>query len=287
MEVSVVGAGRVGTALAVLLRRAGHTVTAASGREATVARVAKHLPGVPVVAPAEAAGRGDVILLAVPDDALEQVAVELAEASAFRTNAWAVHVSGAVGLDVLAPALAAGARRLAIHPLQTVPDVEGAIDRIPGSAVAVTADEEVGAVLGERLARDVGGRPFRLADERRPLYHAAAVFASNYVVTAAGVAEELLREAGVPDPAAALLPLARASLDNVARLGPAAALTGPAVRGDAGTVARNLEALGAAAPHAVPGYVELCRLALDLGDRAGRLTPEGRAAIEEVLATWT
>jgi predicted short-subunit dehydrogenase-like oxidoreductase (DUF2520 family) len=287
MDVAVVGAGRVGTALAILLQRAGHVVTAVSGRAATAARAAEHLPGVPVVSAVDAAGRADLVLLAVPDDALGAVALELAEAGSMRRGAWAVHVSGAAGLEVLAPLLAAGVRRLAMHALQTVPDVEGAIERIPGSAVAITADDEEGAALGERLARDIGGLPFRLADERRPLYHAAAVFASNYLITAAGVAEALFREAGVPDPVAALLPLARASLDNVARLGPAGALTGPAVRADAGTVARNLEALRDAAPHAVPAYVELCRLALDLGERAGRLTPEGRAAVEEVLADWT
>ena len=287
MDVAVVGAGRVGTALAVLLRRAGHVVTAVSGRDATPARAERYLPGVPVLPAMEAASSADLVVLGVPDDALPDTALMLAETATFRPDAWVVHVSGASGLEVLAPVVAAGARRLAIHPLQTVPDVEGALERIPGSAVAVTADDEEGERLGERLALNVGGRPFRLADERRPLYHAAAVFASNYVVTAAGVAEELFRVAGVPDPRSALLSLARASLDNVARLGPADALTGPAVRGDAGTVARNLEALRAAAPHAVAGYVELCRLALDLGARGGRLSPEGRAAVEEVLASWT
>ena len=287
MDVAVVGAGRVGTALAVLLGRAGHAIVAVSGREATPARAATYLPGVPVLSPADAAARGEAVILAVPDDALPELAIDLAEGAELRPACWAVHVSGALGLDALAPLVAAGARRLAMHPLQTVPDVEGAIERIPGSAIAVTADDEEGAALGSRLAVDVGGRPFPLADARRPLYHAAAVFASNYVVTSAGIAEELFREAGVPDPAAALLPLARASLENVARLGPGGALTGPAVRGDAGTVARNLEALRASAPHAVPGYVELCRLALDLGERSGRLTQGGRAAVEEVLSSWT
>jgi predicted short-subunit dehydrogenase-like oxidoreductase (DUF2520 family) len=286
MEVAVVGAGRVGTALAVLLQRTGHAVTAVAGREATGARAAKYLPGVPLLPETEASLAAQLVLLAVPDDAVEPTAIRLAEAAAFRPGAWVAHVSGALGLDVLAAPQAAGARRLAIHPLQTMPDVASAIERIPGSAMAVTADDEDGATLGERLALDVGARPFRLADERRPLYHAAAVFASNYLVTAAGIAEDLFREAGVPDPGGALMPLARASLDNVGRMGPAGALTGPAVRGDAGTVARNLEALRAAAPQAVPGYVELCRLALDLGERSGRLPPAGRAAVEEVLARW-
>ena len=286
MDVAVVGAGRVGTALAVLLQRAGHRITAVSGRSATVDRAAAYLPGVPLVASVEAAGQGEIVLLAVPDDALADVVVELAEAGVLRADAWAVHVSGAAGLGVLAPLVAAGARRLAMHPLQTVPDVEGAIDRIPGSAVAVTAEDPDGVALGERLARDVGGLPFVLADERRPLYHAAAVFASNYVVAAAGIAEVLFREAGVPDAAGALLPLARASLDNVGRLGPDEALTGPAVRGDDGTVASNLAALRDAAPHTIPAYVALCRLALDMGERAGRLPPEGRVAVEEVLSDW-
>ncbi len=287
MDVAVVGAGRVGTALAVLLGRAGHRVTAVAGREATAARAAAYLPGVPVLPAADAAARGDLVVLAVPDDAISDVAVRIAEDATLRSPCWAAHVSGARGLDVLAPLVAAGARRLAIHPLQTVPDVDGAIDRIPGSVVAVTADDEDGALLGERLARDVGGRPFRLEDDRRPVYHAAAVFASNYLVTTVAIGQELLREAGVPDPAAALLPLAGATLDNVARLGAGAALTGPAVRGDAGTVRRNLEAIRAAAPHAVASYIELCRLALDLAERSGRLSHDARLAVDEVLSAWT
>lgn len=287
MDVAVVGAGRVGTALAVLLRRAGHAVTGVSGGEATSSRAARYLPGVAVLAEADAASGADLVVLGVPDDAIEPTAVRLAEAGSFRRGAWVAHVSGALGLDVLAAVLASGARRLAIHPLQTVPDVEGALERIPGAAMAVTAEDEEGAALGELLARDLGARPFRLADERRPLYHAAAVFASNYVVTLAGVAEELLRAAGVPDPAEAMLPLARTSLENAARLGSANALTGPAVRGDAGTVARNLDALRAAAPQAIAGYIELCRLALDLGARSRRPAAGGRAAVEEVLARWT
>lgn len=280
------GAGRVGTALAVLLQRAGHTVTAIAGRESTAARADRYLPGVPVLPEAEASLAAELVVLAVPDDALEPTAIRLAEAAAFRPGAWVAHVSGAHGLDVLATARAAGARRLAIHPLQTVPDVGGAIEAIPGSPMAVTSEDEDGAKLGERLALDVGAHPFRLADDRRPLYHAAAVFASNYLITVAGIAEDLFLEAGVPDPAGVLMPLARASLENLGRMGPAGALTGPAVRGDAGTVARNLEALRRAAPRAVPGYIELCRLALDLGGRGGRLSSEGRQAVEEVLARW-
>ena len=130
----------------------------------------------------------------------------------------------------------AGARPLAVHPLQTFADVAGALEALPGCAVAVTADDDDGFVLGETLGRDLGGRPFRLPDAQRPLYHAAAVFASNYLVAVSGAAEVLFSRAGVPEALAAMRPLQEATLANVHRLGPRAALTGPAVRGDAGTI---------------------------------------------------
>ncbi|HXF73347.1 MAG TPA: DUF2520 domain-containing protein, partial [Actinomycetota bacterium] len=166
-------------------------------------------------------------------------------------------------------------------------DVEAALERIPGCTVAVTAQDETGFALGELLARDLGARAIRLADREKPLYHAAAVFASNYLVATQALAEELFRRAGLAEPLEAFLPLSRATLDNVAAMGPGRALTGPAVRGDAGTVARNLEALGERAPEAIPAYVALARAALDLAVRAGRLDDAGRARVEEVLARWT
>jgi predicted short-subunit dehydrogenase-like oxidoreductase (DUF2520 family) len=127
--------------------------------------------------------------------------------------------------------------------------------------------------------------PFHLADERRPLYHAAAVFASNYLVAVAGAAAQLFAAAGVPDPESAMRPLQRATLDNVGRLGPRDALTGPAVRGDAGTIDRNLRAIAGAAPGLVPAYVELCRVAVEVA--GSRLADDRRAKIEEVLRGWS
>jgi predicted short-subunit dehydrogenase-like oxidoreductase (DUF2520 family) len=286
MDVAVVGAGRVGTAIAVLLGRAGHRVVAISGRSDTVRRARTYLPGVPVRPGEEAAAAAELVLIATPDDAIEATAASLAAAGAVGRGTWVVHVSGALGLGALAAVLATGARRLAIHPLQTFPDVDAALARLPGCAIAVTADDPDGRALGEQLSRDLGGFPFELADEHRALYHAAAVFASNYLVTGAAVAEWLLGAAGVENPRAVLAPLQRASLENVERLGPAA-LTGPAARGDAGTIRRNLEALKQDAPELIPAYVGMARAALHVADRAGRLDADGRAAVEDVLATWS
>ncbi len=281
----MLGAGRVGTAVAVLLARAGHEIAAVSGREETRRRAATWLPGVRVLDPAEAAALGDLVLVAVPDDLIGRTASSVA--AALHRGQWVAHLSGAAGLEVLKPALEAGARRLATHPLQTFPDVQRAIDALSGCAVAVTADEEDGYALGEALARDLGASPFRLADELRPLYHAAAVFASNYLVVTSAIAERLFTDAGVPEPVAAMHPLQRATLANVVRLGPHAALTGPAVRGDAGTVARNLESLAARAPDTVLAYVAMCRAALGVGVESGRLPLHARAAVDEVLDRWS
>jgi predicted short-subunit dehydrogenase-like oxidoreductase (DUF2520 family) len=283
MDVAVVGAGRVGTALAVLLARAGHRIVAASGGEATRARVERFLPGTPLLDPPEAARRGEVALLAVPDDRIVEVGDRIAAEAGFRRGQRVAHLSGSVPLLALGPARAAGATVLSAHPLQTFPDVEAGIDRLPGAAVAVTAWDEDGAAAGEQLARDVGARSFRVDEELKPLYHAAAVFCSNYLVAVEGMAELLFRRAGIPEPVPLFAPLARATMENVVRLGPGAALTGPVARGDAGTVRRNLEALERHAPDAVPIYVALARAAAEVG----RVSPGQRRAIEEVLSRWT
>ena len=285
MDLAVVGAGRVGTSLAVLWQRSGHRIVAVAGGAATPERAGRFLPDVPVLDAIGAAKGAEVVVIATPDSVIGPVCQEMAAAGALDALNAVVHASGATGLDALAPAAAAGASTLSVHPLQTCPTVDAGVERIPGSTFAVTADADEGFALGERLVRDAGGRPVRIDDERKPLYHAAAVFASNYLVTVTALAEELGLAAGIEDPIAAFAPLQEATLANIARVGPAEALTGPAVRGDAVTLLRNLEALDRYAPAAVRSYVILADLALALADRSGR-APADRAAVEEVLARW-
>ncbi|HWC32077.1 MAG TPA: Rossmann-like and DUF2520 domain-containing protein [Actinomycetota bacterium] len=286
MDVGVVGAGRVGTAVAVLLRRAGHRVLAASGRDRSRERVERFLAGVAFRSSTETASAAEVVIVAVPDDRIETVAREIGHGGGFRRGQAVVHLSGSAALAALEAARESGARTLSVHPLQTAPSVEDALERLPGSAVAVTALDEEGYVLGEALAIDIGGRPFRLADDRKPLYHAAAVFASNYVAAVAGIAERLFREAGLDDPVSLFGPLTEATAANVARLGPAGALTGPAARGDAGTVRANLEALRPLGAEVADAYVALGRAAAGLATAAGRISADDRARVEEVLRAW-
>ncbi|HXF57667.1 MAG TPA: DUF2520 domain-containing protein [Actinomycetota bacterium] len=286
---AIVGAGRVATALGVLLERAGHRVLVASGRQGSRDRAARHLPHVPFVPLDRAAERtpeAEAVLLGVSDDHVAPVCRALCQAGGVRPGQFVLHLSGSLGLEALAPAEALGAEVLSLHPLQSFPTVERGVERFPGSGAAVTARTERGFAFGEALARDVGGVPFRLEDGLKPLYHAAAVFAANYLVTVEAVAERLFRLAGLTHPAPLFAPLARAVLDRALAEGPAAALTGPAVRGDTGTVRRNLEALAARAPEVVPAYVALARLAAGVAHGAGHLSEEGRARVEEALASW-
>jgi predicted short-subunit dehydrogenase-like oxidoreductase (DUF2520 family) len=287
MRVAVIGSGTLGTAIAVLLEAAGHRVVGVSGREETRRRVSAHLPKAPFIEPAEAAAAAELVVIGTPDDAIEPMAETLAGTGGVGTGTWVAHLSGSLGLEPLEPARRAGARVLAIHPLQTFPDVSSALERLPGCAIAITATDEEGYILGEGLAADLGGVPFRVSNELRPLYHAAAVFASNYLVTASAIADSLFAAAGVPDPAQAMAPLQRATLDNIERLGAARALTGPAVRGDAGTIRRNLEALDRDAPELIAAYVAMARATLDLAERSGRLPAGSRAGVEDVLDRWS
>ncbi|MFL5736838.1 MAG: Rossmann-like and DUF2520 domain-containing protein [Actinomycetota bacterium] len=283
MEIAIVGSGRVATALAILWQAAEHPVVAASGSERTERRVREHLPETEFLPPQGTAARGEVVVIGVPDDAIAGVCEAIADS--LRPGQTVLHLSGSVSLDALAPAREAGAATLSLHPLQTFPSVEAGVEHMPGAPVAITSEGPQATEIGMRLAQDAGGKPFALADDVKPLYHAAAVFTSNFMVTALSVARELLDAAGVPDALEVMTPLANATLHNALASDPISVLTGPAVRGDVGTVQRNLNALRDLAPQFVVAYAVLSETALSLVQRSGRETPN-EDAVREVLARW-
>jgi predicted short-subunit dehydrogenase-like oxidoreductase (DUF2520 family) len=271
LRVGVVGAGRVGTALAAALRRAGHEVVAASAvSDASVRRVARNLPGATIMQPPEVVAAADLVLLAVPDDALPGLVAGLAATGAAFEGRLVAHVSGRHGLAVLDPAVRAGALPLALHPVMTFTGRPDDIDKLAGISFGVTAPDALRPVA-EALVVEMGGEPVFIADERRDLYHAALASAANHLVTLVVQAMDLLRDAGVAQPARMLGPLLGAALDNALRLGDAA-LTGPVARGDADTVASHVAALRADAPEALPAYLALARLTADRAVAAGTLT---------------
>lgn len=283
LRVGVIGAGRVGTALAVALSRAGHRITAASAvSDASRERVRRYLSGTPVIQPADVADVSDLVLLTVPDDALPGLVRGLVATGAPLAGRMLMHASGRHGLAVLEPAVQEGALPLALHPVMTFTGRADDADRLTGICFGVTAP----AVLmpaAEVLVMEMGGEPVFIAEADRDLYHAALAGAANHLVTQVVQAEDLLAKAGVGQPARMLGPLLSAALDNALRLGDAA-LTGPVARGDADTVAGHVAALRTEAPEALPAYLALARLTATRALAAGTLTAPDARRLLDVLA---
>lgn len=281
-RVGVIGAGRVGAVLARALRSAGHDVVAAAGEsDASRRRVADLLPGVRVAKPTDVARASDLLLLTVPDDMLDNVVTMLAASGALRAGQVVVHTSGRHGLAVLAPAREVGARTLAMHPAMTFTGTEVDLPRLAGCVFGTTA-ADADRELTEALVADLGGRPMWVEEERRTLYHAGLAHGANHLVTLVAEAMEILAAAGADDPAATLRPLLTAALDNALEDGDAA-LTGPIVRGDVGTVSAHVADLLADAPQALPSYLALARATLGRAVTDGRLLPIRAARILRVL----
>jgi predicted short-subunit dehydrogenase-like oxidoreductase (DUF2520 family) len=212
-SVRVVGTGRAGSAIAARLAERGIDVKA--GRETT--------------------DDAELVLLAVPDSVIAQVAQRVP------TGPWVAHVSGATSLAALEP----HERRLSVHPLQTL-SLERGPEQLDGAWAAITFETDDARRVAEWLASTLGLRAFPLADADKPLYHAGAAIASNFLVTLYRAAARLLEESKAPPEA--LMPLMQRTIEN------GFALTGPIARGDWSTVDAHLRALEARAPDLVPLY---------------------------------
>jgi predicted short-subunit dehydrogenase-like oxidoreductase (DUF2520 family) len=223
----------------------------------------------------------DLLLLTVPDDMLANVAAMLSASGAIRPGQFVAHTSGRHGLDVLAPAAARGAHVLALHPAMTFTGTARDLARLPGCVFGVTAGPDT-AELAERLVLDLGGTPVTVPEQLRTLYHAGLAHGANHLGTLVAQSMDLLRAAGVDDPAATLRPLLSAALDNALDDGDAA-LTGPIVRGDVETVRAHLAELAAHEPDALESYVALARATANRAVLDGRLLPIRAAKLVGIL----
>jgi predicted short-subunit dehydrogenase-like oxidoreductase (DUF2520 family) len=279
-----VGAGRVGAVLGAALAAAGHRIVAASGvSTASTDRIRRLLPSARVLPPDAVADAVDLLILSVPDDMLAGLVNGLVQNDVVKPGLVIVHTSGAHGLEVLAPAVAAGARPLAVHPAMTFTGQHADLDRLAaGISFGVTAPDEL-RPLATRLVADLGGTIEWVPESARALYHAALAHGANHLITLVNEAMDRLRDAGVVEPARVLAPLLRASLDNTLAYGDAA-LTGPVARGDAGTVAKHLAVLTETAPDSVPAYRSLARRTADRAISSGRLRARDAEPLLDVLA---
>ena len=285
-RIGFVGAGRVGVVLAAAFVQAGWAVTAASSRRQELRdRFASTVPGARTFSePAAVLDEADLVFLTVPDDAIGPVAATLR----LYSGQGLVHTSGLLSASVLEPARAAGTTQASFHPLVAFADTERALSDLRGATVALDGDADLVAMLSE-LAEAIGAQPVALPPGAKPAYHAAAVLAAGgFVALLDGIAE-IGRGAGMDERGALAIyaPLIRQSLANAERLGVAAALTGPMVRGDAGTVRAHLDALARLAPGAMELYVAVARRETRLAEERGELGADRAAALRDLLAAAT
>jgi predicted short-subunit dehydrogenase-like oxidoreductase (DUF2520 family) len=284
LDVGVVGAGRVGAVLGAALQRVGHRVVAVSGvSEESRERAARLLPGTPVLAPEEVVRRAELVVLAVPDDALGDLVAGLSATRTWQAGQLVAHTSGRHGLEVYAPALEQHVLGLALHPAMTFTGTGLDLDRLVECCFGVTAPEPLRPVA-EALVLEIGAEPVWIEESARGLYHAALAHGANHLVTLVAQSLQALRAAGVESPARVLGPLVSAALDNALRAGDAA-LTGPVARGDAGTVAEHLRQLQSLTPDIRPTYVALARATAERALASGRLKPHVAEPLLDILAT--
>jgi predicted short-subunit dehydrogenase-like oxidoreductase (DUF2520 family) len=294
-RLGVVGVGAVGTTLAWGLAMRGYPVVALTSRAgARASWLAEQLPGCRAVSsPIDVAELVDLVLLTVPDDAISTVAAAIP----WRAGQAVVHCSGAAPARVLAVAGEQGALYGSFHPLLSIPRAQPAhadevLARLSGCTFAIEASPPLAALLTE-MANRLGARTVSLREQDRVPYHLAAVLVANYPVTLVAAAADLWASFGLSrdEALAALVPLLRSTVANLAQLGLPESLTGPIARGDAGTVRAHLEYL-ANKQEDVAGDRVLLRetyrllglFSLPLAEAKGRLTEEQRHALERLLA---
>jgi predicted short-subunit dehydrogenase-like oxidoreductase (DUF2520 family) len=280
----IVGAGAVGTALGVALTRAGWPVRAVASRDAGRRERFRQLVGVErAFIDAQAlVEEVELIVLAVPDDAL----APLARTLRMYSGQAMIHTSGALGAEVLEPAMAAGTQVGSFHPLVAFADTDRAVAALRGATIAIEGDDQLLALLAE-MAEVLGARPARLAPGSKSAYHAAAVLAAGGFVALLDAMAELGRVAGLDEAGSLAIygPLIEGTLGNARALGIRQALTGPITRGDDGTLRAHLAALEAHAPGVLPLYRAAAEREIVLAEGRGALTPEGARSLRASLAS--
>jgi predicted short-subunit dehydrogenase-like oxidoreductase (DUF2520 family) len=282
-RIGFIGAGTVGTALAVLLSRKGYNFVGAS-------RLSRKKPGIKdsivsnfhlLDSNQEVADSSDIVFITTPDGVIADVASEVK----WRVGQSVVHCSGADSTDILEPAHKAGANVGGFHPLQTFAGVKEAIENIPGSTFAIEAEEPLKSTLRE-LAAAMDGQCLELTASDKAAYHAAAVFSCNYLVTLVKMATDLWQTFSIPPDRAvkALLPLIRGTLHNIETIGIPDCLTGPIARGDTGTIKKHINTLKEKSPGLLSAYKELGRQTIPISLAKGKISKEQAGELESTLS---
>ena len=282
LKLGFIGAGTVGTALAVRLNSKGYQVVAISSRSQTsaenLARAIKGCHG--FNNNQDVADASELIFITTPDDAITTVVSQIK----WHAGQSVVHCSGADSADILEPAKKLGAYVGVFHPLQTFANAKQAIENIPGSTFVVEAETPLLDTLKD-MATTLGGHWMELKASDKVLYHTAAVIACNYMVTLVKLATDLWQTFSIPPHQAtqALLPLIRGTIRNIDTVGIPQCLTGPIARGDIGTIKKHLDALQKKAPGLLSIYRELGLQTIPIALAKGRISEEQAEELQTIL----
>jgi predicted short-subunit dehydrogenase-like oxidoreductase (DUF2520 family) len=282
----IVGCGTVGTAMAKLLSDSGYQISGVVTSRLETARTSAEATGADHYSerPWELTLGGEVVFITTPDDMIAPVCREIAEHEGFRENMVVLHCSGALSSEILEPARDSGASVATLHPLQSFASIDQAIRLVPDSFCAVEGEEKALPIV-RQIVEDIGGILLEITSENKTLYHAAAVVASNYLVTLMGLAIELNKSAGLAtdESFSALLPLIKGTLSNVRLKGIPDALTGPIARGDVATLTAHLEAMERDVPEYLSLYRCLGLFTVEIAKEKGSISQETAVKLVELL----
>ena len=284
-KVAIIGAGKVGSVLGYALKQKGYLLAACFARTEQSRKKAAELLGCTAYSePEEAARQAEIIFLTTPDRAIKEVCDDLARQNGFQRGQIVLHTSGAHGSEILSTARERGAQTLSFHPLQTFPGLQAGLRALPGTFFAVEGDEEAFSVAGE-LVEALEGKLLAIPTEMKPLYHAAACVACNYLSTLMDVALQMYAVMGIPaeQAFASLSPLIYGTLQNIGEMGPTKALTGPLARGDLPTIQTHLRNIKALTPELLAIYSCLGIYTVDLACRKETLTREQAEELKILL----
>lgn len=286
-RVAIAGCGIVGTAMGKLLSDAGYPISGVATSNIETARRAAEATGSERFSdsPWEVTQGADVVFITTPDDLIESTCMRVSEQRGFEKNAVVIHCSGALSSDILSSARGCEALVATLHPLQSFASVDQAINLVPGSFCTIEGD--TGALpIVRQIVGDLGGIILEITAEKKRLYHAAAVAASNYLVTLVHLALELNKAAGLPRDTSfdAIDPLIRGTLSNISAKGIPGALTGPIARGDVETVSAHLEAIEKDAPVLLSLYKCLGLYTVDLARAKGTLSRDAADRLVALLS---
>jgi predicted short-subunit dehydrogenase-like oxidoreductase (DUF2520 family) len=292
-KIGIVGVGKVGTAIGVLLKDADYKISfISSTNPEKLESASQEMGGVPKIPdpfngqdiPIETFHDADIVFVTTPDRIIGDVTTQMTKSGCFRSGQIVLHMSGSLTSDILGAARESGALLASLHPLQSFADFSQAVKNIPGSVFCLEGDDGAMPPLKEIIGV-LSGIELNIPKEEKPLYHAGAVVASNYLVSLVWAAVQMYEAIGMEERDAidALMPLIEGTLNNIKKLGVPKALTGPIARGDCHTVSDHLEPMKLKVPHLMEFYRVMGMLTVDAAEKNGSTTEELLNKLREIL----